>query len=734
MAISEKYILNRGIYFPSDENDSVPGTDSDNYLLEILSQSSDLSSGSEELYDRIIDSQSRRAFSPGGANLLHCFFEQLKGKSVLQVGTSGGNLTRYLSEIAFHVCALESDIHLAMATSARCRDLKNVEIICDTLDEFRSNDKFDVITIIDVFEKSSNQNERETYSTLLKNASKFLSPDGILILAANNKCGIVHLNTVQSEKIETKIENGSISFSKTELEDIIKSAGLYINQTAYPFPNFIEPEVIVFESALTKKFDVSNLLLGKLLPGDDVSVATNLIISNLIQNDLIRHLSNSFLFVCSAQKQESSNKKEVVLAETFSSYRKKIFTKKNQFIQVGKKIKVNRYRLYNNPNQSNSKVSNILVDELYTRGQLLIWDAIIILGKREWSFAEIQTWASSYLSILKAFSFEQNGRTLLKGGYVDLSPFNIIKRDDGTVYVFDQEWEYKEDLPLFYILYRGLLHSLLRLGKIDQPKGREFESIEKIVIALVRELIEFDDENLSFCREKEIEFLSETAIGSRIGIPDRSLVSRSKGNVVSDQPFNKFLEKISFQIFWKTVSDLEYSESNSITVDTIIKGKEVLEQTIIGGGPINSIRIDPTNETGMLYLEQITLIRKSGIRQFEWKGDSSSNFEFKGIVGFGSVLYPGKRLLIFIDNDPIIDISSAVKDFDEEQITVQIYFSKITSDDWSEELVGINQSGKASQIELAQIDKMNDSLEELKKIMINQGRILKTIEKKVTKN
>jgi cyclopropane fatty-acyl-phospholipid synthase-like methyltransferase len=72
-----------------------------------------------------------------------------------------GPITRLLGESEARVLALEGTMRKAHATRLRTRDLENVSVICEKFEDFRTDIKFDVITVIGVLEHSNSYSRAE---------------------------------------------------------------------------------------------------------------------------------------------------------------------------------------------------------------------------------------------------------------------------------------------------------------------------------------------------------------------------------------------------------------------------------------------------------------------------------------------------------------------------------------------------------------------------------------------
>ena len=103
------------------------GDISEDYLLKVIKEASDVSTTSLQLRQAIKDWASEYHLSPARYNLLRPFnFNQ--EQKILELGCGCGAITRYLGEQGTQVEAIEGSARRARITANRCRDLDNVKV------------------------------------------------------------------------------------------------------------------------------------------------------------------------------------------------------------------------------------------------------------------------------------------------------------------------------------------------------------------------------------------------------------------------------------------------------------------------------------------------------------------------------------------------------------------------------------------------------------------------------
>ena len=112
---------------------------------------SDLTVFSPELRSHCVDWASTYHLSSLRANILRPF-QINKGQDILEIGAGCGALSRYLGECGANVLGLEGSLRRSKTARSRTRDLPNVTVVAEKLSDFRTEQRFDVITLIGVLE------------------------------------------------------------------------------------------------------------------------------------------------------------------------------------------------------------------------------------------------------------------------------------------------------------------------------------------------------------------------------------------------------------------------------------------------------------------------------------------------------------------------------------------------------------------------------------------------------
>jgi len=588
-----KYTLIQDIYMPSGRPPFAysDGEVTENYLLDRISRADDLSVGSAELAGIIRDWPTLYHLSPARADLLRPLSSILKGKRILELGSGCGAITRYLGELGCQVLALEGSERRARITRARCRDLSQVQVVCDSWDSFEWDHDFDIILLIGVLEYSSLFVKSaeigparkiaqfphiadvcpsdDLFSAvpgdnppleMLRKCRSFLHGEGRIVLAIENKLGLKYWAGAPEDHTGRPYDgiqdlydsSTAITFGKDELARLLSHAGFPFRDFFYPFPDYKLPSVTLTEAA----FAAQDLTLTDLLQekfdyaqgsGQTTELSLTRIAASVLANGLMADMANSFLIVAGASQSLASAVADprlagrgpsLPLAWGFNSARQKCYCKSYQFTRTeAGALRVQRELLHpGTPCPNDPPIHHHLTDEEYLKGRLLSSRALDIVTRPGWTMTELAAWADSYYHILADYgSPDAHGSVnTIPGQYLDLTPYNILIAPGTAPVIFDQEWTCPEDLPLYFIFFRGIVYTLAGIslyatpaeaGKAGPQTGlntqggpgagthAEDQAVPTGIIplarALVNNILPFDDAHLEECIRLETHYFGK---------------------------------------------------------------------------------------------------------------------------------------------------------------------------------------------------------------------------------
>lgn len=529
MIFSERYKQSDNLWMPDEKYNFQysDGDENENYIFNAILQSDDLSIGSLDLFAYIKDWPSLYHLSPKRADLLRPLAEQLKGKKILEIGSGCGAITRFLGEMNCEVLALEGSLRRARITLERCRGLDNVKVVADNFDAFVTEEKFDCITLIGVLEYSNLFIKGDNPAlAMLTRVKQLLKPDGYIIIGIENKMGLKYWAGAPEDHVSKAyhgIQNlysnaGPETFGHYEISSLVKQAGFGISEFMYPFPDYKFADVIITDAGFKKQeFDPLELLVEKFdyfqNTRYDSQFSSTLTAHSLFNNNVLPYFANSFLITANLDQAVHSHKENQMLAYVYSTSRKKSYCKQTVFSSnsESESISVTRQLLYEGKSKGPTYVQHVLQDETYINGRILFSDLLPIVSASGWTIEDISKWARTFYDVIISKSSQKDQQAWLAGNYLDLAPFNIIIANCEPR-LFDLEWACDEDIPAYYIFFRGIAHSLGRILFVNNPQPGTPLQVMQLATEVTRHYFYFDHAELLDCKTREIKYFSAVAL------------------------------------------------------------------------------------------------------------------------------------------------------------------------------------------------------------------------------
>jgi 2-polyprenyl-3-methyl-5-hydroxy-6-metoxy-1,4-benzoquinol methylase len=499
------------------------GDESENRVLNAIKNAADLDSLSDELETHCTDWPSTYHLSKRRGNLLRPFVDHFKNKTVLEIGSGMGPITRLLGESDAKVLALEGTSRRAQATRLRTRDLENVLVISEKFDDFKTELKFDYITLIGVLEYSNLYSVAENpHQHVLQRCFELLSPNGQIIIAIENKLGLKYFAGAKEDHVgipmfglENLYDAKSVrTFGKFELENLLTSAGFESMVFNSPLPDYKLTNSVItsagFEDEVFGASDLTRDAFGSdpQLP-QTLAFNPELVLSTLAQNKLSLEFANSFLVVAGKQSVAHLNRTE--LAWHFSTNRKKAFCVTTLFRKSKQGIEVLKSKMSSEEFQG--FVSHKINEESkYLEGRLFRDDFELLLAGPLWTHQNLQKLLKIYKDYLLKFqitTLESNDFVLLAGNALDLIPRNIAVNQSGKLNSFDCEWKANSPIELRQVLLRAVL-SLQTISIFAEDEfgvHHTFDSLFKLFCKLLE--IEVDESSTTELLNFEVQFQNE---------------------------------------------------------------------------------------------------------------------------------------------------------------------------------------------------------------------------------
>ncbi|WP_081422243.1 glycosyltransferase [Xanthomonas cannabis] len=464
-------------------------------LYQLVAGCTDRSVQSLELSNCITDWPTKYYFSPRRANLLRPVAELLSG-DVLEVGAGCGAITRYLGETARNVVALEPAPRRARVAKKRCEDLANVQLVVENLEAFRTEARFDAVTLIGVLEYAERFSDRpDAAAHWLACARNLLKPGGVLLVAIENQLGLKYFAGAPEDHLgrpmlgleEVYAGSGARTYGRRELEEMMRLAGFADVAVALPFPDYKLPTSIWFskDGKAAPGFDDGAALAAASVTRDPQIgrpplFAVDRVWNVVARNGLLPEMANSFLFVAHMQTTDAlfGSKNCDVAGYHLSTERDRPFAKVTRFELRDRKPWVSRSFLIPGLAREADGFECTPKDERYVAGCALTDSLYEMLLHDGWQIGDVGPWLRRWLEAVARHvglepealvNSEYNAEMLLPGDVIDLVPHNLMEAADGSLRFIDLEWRSAEPVALGYLVFRGLLEVVSSCVSVARP-------------------------------------------------------------------------------------------------------------------------------------------------------------------------------------------------------------------------------------------------------------------------
>ncbi|MFD3322137.1 class I SAM-dependent methyltransferase [Alteromonas macleodii] len=641
------------------------------HLYEIVRSSKDVSLYSETLQRNCSSWANTYHFSSDRHHLLKPIEGMLKGKNVLELGCGCGGISRYLGEVSSNLVAVEGSVNRGKVAAQRCRDLPNVNVVIDLIQDLEFEEQFDVVTLIGVLEYSQIYvDSDDPIGHVIQKAKQYLKPNGILIVAIENQLGLKyfagapedHGVGVMAGINDIYSNDDPITFGKKELESKFISEGFKKVDTYLAFPDYKLPSLIVHPryTRAPNKFDLSDIVAGTAIhDGQPIAKPTFALESTLRlveRNGLLPDLANSHLFVCHKEQPIFEHKPQVI-ASYFSPKRNRTTRQYIEFIDNDGKTTVSR-------TQFDNSGSSIVTEEPLVEGSVYRFSLHKIIQKENWKVEELVPWFKVWLDELRKFQLNENlianKVSQLPGKYLDALPRNMMVNANNDIEFIDLEWNYPSDVPFDLVAFRGIVVTLGGITSVAQPKDAPFVSRINLVKYLLRELSisvdinqfqgVFREINSYFSASFNTGSLNENAsLEEFINLPHFTV----RGYKEEQQT-----RLAELCLYWAEEPNA-FSEDKTVKQSFQASASEQIFNIQIPHKRINSLRLDISNREGMFLLDECKIQAKGG--SVVW----ALNIEEPNYSGVGEMEFlscqGGKQIAIkSTGNDPkfTLDLSN----------------------------------------------------------------------------
>lgn len=298
-------VLNLDYY---TEKDFYSDGDVEDEILDIVRNNIDIDALEDKKYPILYHLSDVRA------NIINWYpFDE--GASALEIGAGCGAITGALCSKLGHVVSVELSKRRATINYERHKTVDNLDIYVGNLNDMHFGQKFDYAILNGVLEYAGSfTNTEHPYADFLRNIREYLTDDGKIIIAIENKYGLKYFAGAPEDHTDSFFlglndydGNPNVrTFAKSELEQLLRECGLSYIDFYYPYPDYKFPNEIFTADTLKEcgyGKDYYNLNGDRYLLFDEVRVARGLVNENVMDV-----FSNSFLVVASACELKKEDK------------------------------------------------------------------------------------------------------------------------------------------------------------------------------------------------------------------------------------------------------------------------------------------------------------------------------------------------------------------------------------------------------------------------------------------
>ncbi|MBP7509014.1 MAG: class I SAM-dependent methyltransferase [Bacteroidetes bacterium] len=529
-----------------------------------------------DLQEYIKDWPTKYHLSYMRTNLLEAIKELFdRDWNVLEVGAGTGALTPWLCDTFKHVDCIEGSIDRAKAIGLRTKSRDNVRIFAGDIMNIDFSGHYDLVTLIGVLEYAPfykpDKDPIFACKDLLIRLEQFVKEDGLLVIAIENKLGAKYFSGCHEDHngelfsgIMDYPTKSTLTFSRNELEDILRQVG-FTNITFYHvFPDYKIPTTIIKENSDIYEQDISGFIRGLFEDHSgnrEYFFHDTLFVSTLVKAHLLHHFSNSFLVICS--KNENVDLETSWMIKKFWNQEgtKPIFHHTISLEKHGSAYSIRRTPFRGGSfslNEDRIKF-NISYDKVFIPGKPLSIEAYKCAMNENYMDRLAILMQEILDTLLMEFSIgnkDEMGFQLVRGEAIDYCFWNLVRKEDSGLKFVDDKWSFNSSITEDFIIFRNLFY-LFR----DVYPFIEENDPEEFVIPIMKKLFStFSsrryDENLF----KEAEFQSETQI-KPVKVADmRANASARKHAIMSSAKYKshmrtkeKQMEAILARRAWKII-------------------------------------------------------------------------------------------------------------------------------------------------------------------------------------
>ena len=624
-----------GFYSPPHEDEvKVTFTEADQELVAgLLSGLDDASADSEEFESIVGNGEYLSVLKPQALSS----FNYQNIKTALEVSEDYGNYCRYLAEKIESVDVIKRSQNAAKASSYRCSDLSNVDIVLsDVLDLELPQQYYDLILLSDI---ETLVDSVEQIPQIIAALSKSLSQDGVLVLSCQNAKPI----SAWFDSEQMIPYSGLYGTLKNRLQPhhwnkILSDAGFdQINDYAV-LPNSDNPRTILSRSYIEENEDAVNHFYGSGLIRND-QVNEYLLFNELIKHQQLFDLADSYWMIV--------GKSNADLTQFFN----------NDFSHFSSPGRRRKWRTVTTKLAGSNSVNKALLFE----DQKALADNPIKQDRSAQEFKAGQSLAGKWLQCLvDGSSSNQLDRHITdyhswliknsegyKGALYDILPFNLIVNERGDYQVIDPEWDIQDDITSEFVLFRALFwfgfHNRHLLKQFALNHG--LFSLEDFVEYGLKRVGYKTDISAFAKKETDIQSLIEKQFNQD------AIEETLRQPIIKDRVGEARQTLPKAQIFWyDQAADVDFN--NSVVEELASQSGFQTVRCFVGALDTtpDMLRVDPVDVGGFISIKSISIVDKDA--NVLWQTSDFSEAKLENIT-------VSEEVFTALNDDPqiIFDVS-----------------------------------------------------------------------------
>jgi SAM-dependent methyltransferase len=452
------------------------GTDEETRILNAVTLAADVRDNSSALTAFVSDWPSYYHLAPGRSNAIRSL-DLPRDLSVLELGAGCGALARHLGENHTTVHSVEGSARRATICRARCRGLSNVKVFCADFSDLTCAAAYDVVLLNGVLEYApsffQSGDRGHPVEVLLALAKSALKPDGVVLIAIENKLGLKYWAGAPEDHTATNYEGihgypattKVTTFSKREIRSVLNRSGFPAIGCFHCFPDYKFASTVLSDEVPPGMYLANWLDYPAECPGlpRDHTIHEGLAAKSLYDAGLLGEFANSFLIAGGTDEAERKfrglfqpawiARRLSVRGRDRAHHRITTLAREDNRLVVTKTVV--RY------DAGTDAPSLKTID--WTPGDLLMLEmsrAMLASRPDDAVHVLLEEYHQALLTQFATGERDSEGYPLVSGRCVDFLMRNIIRSPAGLTAI-DLEWEAAEPLTADFILFRSLWHDAL---------------------------------------------------------------------------------------------------------------------------------------------------------------------------------------------------------------------------------------------------------------------------------